>query len=387
MDKDPGAKDRRPLRKWAVNLSLVGIGCLVAVILVESALRWYNPFPFRIRLGKIVLLTNITFTTENHHIKKLSRQIIHSKNSLGLRGDPPPRDFRQYLTIITVGGSTTECFYLADGHAWPDILGKLLQRDFRRLWINNAGLDGHSTFGHLQLMTDYLIKLQPKCVLFMVGINDIGREDLSAHDQNLSGLDVIQRKSGLWARAARYSEFCSLLVNLSRYLQGYRRGLVHQEIILENQEHLGRVDQEWETGTITMHREKYLEPFALRLRQLLHLTREHGIIPVLITQPALHGDAIDPTTGVDLANIRISGDYRGKLLWDILELYNGVTRQVGRETKTPVIDLASKMPKDSRYYYDYFHLTDEGAAKVAEIIDHQLSPFLAMRFPEFQRHH
>ena len=84
---------------------------------------------------------------------------MHTKNSLGFRGAPPPRDFPDYLTIITIGGSTTECFYLSDGRTWPDLLGQNLSREFNRVWVNNAGLDGATTYRHLILMEDYVVTL------------------------------------------------------------------------------------------------------------------------------------------------------------------------------------------------------------------------------------
>ncbi len=33
-----------------------------------------------------------------------------------------------------------------------------------------------------------------------------------------------------------------------------------------------------------------------------------------------------------------------------------------------LIDLAKSMPKDSRYFYDYLHFTNEGAVRVGDII-------------------
>ena len=75
-----------------------------------------------------------------------------------------PKTFEDYLTIIAVGGSTTECFLIADGQDWPAILGEKLKKSFNLVWINNAGLDGHSTFGHNVLMKDYIVKIKPKVV-------------------------------------------------------------------------------------------------------------------------------------------------------------------------------------------------------------------------------
>ncbi len=75
----------------------------------------------------------------------------------------------------------------------------------------------------------------------------------------------------------------------------------------------------------------------------------------------------------------------GALGWEVLELYNAVTRKVGRENGVLVIDLAREMPKDFRYYFDLMHYTNAGADKVADLIAGQLTPFLAQKFPQYYR--
>ena len=60
----------------------------------------------------------------------------------------------------------------------------------------------------------------------------------------------------------------------------------------------------------------------------------------------------------------------------MLEIYNDVTRAVGREQRALVIDLARALPKDSAYFYDWTHFTNEGAERVAEILNQALVPWL-----------
>ena len=69
--------------------------------------------------------------------------------------------------------------------------------------------------------------------------------------------------------------------------------------------------------------------------------------------------------------------------WEVLELYNDVVRQRGREAGVLVIDLAREMPKNSAYYYDLMHYTNAGAALVADIVAAHLTPFLAKKFPAY----
>ncbi len=100
---------------------------------------------------------------------------------------------------------------------------------------------------------------------------------------------------------------------------------------------------------------------------------------MFITQPALFGNAIDEVTGVDLGKIAVD-DNNGQTQWEMLELYNEALRRVGERQGVLVIDLAGKMPKSSRYFYDFYHFNNEGSEKVAEIIYNDLSPFLAQKF-------
>ena len=72
-----------------------------------------------------------------------------------------------YLSLITIGGSTTECFYLSDGKTWTELLGLRLARDFPKVWINNAGLDGATTYRHLILLEDYVVQLKPNLGVFL----------------------------------------------------------------------------------------------------------------------------------------------------------------------------------------------------------------------------
>jgi hypothetical protein len=113
-----------------------------------------------------------------------------------------------------------------------------------------------------------------------------------------------------------------------------------------------------------------------------------NILPVFITQPNQFGVGKDSLTGADLALFPADpGDrhMNGKLMWDMLEAYNNVTRSVGAQKQLPVIDLASLLPKNSLYFYDMSHFTNEGAEKVAAILASGLMPVLDSHFPGYRR--
>jgi lysophospholipase L1-like esterase len=364
------------------NLGVLLGGGLVALLVLEVLLRVYNPLEIRFKPDRIVLPVHKRYAFDNTEKfpTNLPKTTIHTKNGLGFRGDPPPRDFQDYLTIITIGGSTTECFYLSDGRTWPDLLGRQLSREFNRVWVNNAGLDGATTYRHLILMEDYVVKLRPKVVLFLIGINDVGAGDIAAAEQR-RGHDLRH----LWHALLYRSEVYALGENLFRYFMAQSRGLHHSEIDVRKVgtlEHLpasaaAKMLQDYETNSLPF--------FAQRLEKLVKVCRDHGIEPVFITQPTLYGPEVDPVTGVALSAVKLGDDLNGGLMFKAVELYNEVTRRESQAHGVLLIDLARELPRNSAYYYDYLHYTEPGAAEVARIIDERLSPFLAARYPAFKK--
>jgi len=370
------------------NLLVLFISLILVLGFCELILRVYNPLGFRIKGNKIILPINKKEII--HHeggLGKLDRVVVHQRNSLGFRGPEPPADFANGLTIVTVGGSTTECFDLAEDKTWPQALAMKLMPDFQQLWLNNAGLSGNSTYGHYILMQDYLVKLKPKVVLFLVGINDVGIRGERDFDERIHGLNFRSLERFL-ASTAVHSELATAALNLYRFYFPKSTMINNQNDPQEtdlNKLLPFTVSQAAQAVIIKDHQDHYLEPYKKRLEQLIVICREHNITPVLLTQPVLYGNNVDPATGVDLGDKFVAKDMNGATAWKVLELYNDVTRQVGGEQGVLVIDLARQMPKDSRYYYDLMHFTNTGADKLADLIAAQLTPFLAQKFPQYYK--
>jgi lysophospholipase L1-like esterase len=367
-------------------LLLLGVG--LSLGLLELALRVFNPLGARLWGDRIVLQPNSSQTITNVRNPRLDPTIHFSRNSLGFRGPEPPRDFADSLTLLAVGGSTTECWYLSDGKDWPAVLGRRLAERFSDAWVNNAGMEGHSTFGHLLLLDQWIVKLRPKIVLFLVGINDVEREDLKAGDRALAAGEPADRWDALVGAAARHSAVVATLVNLGRSRRAERLNLTHGDVRLRRLPPLP-LKPEQRRNTLLLHEQRYVPGFRQRVERLLAASRAGGIEPVLVTQPALYGEGLDDVTGVDLAKVTVDNDpehlLNGSLAWRVLELYNDTSRAIGREQGVFVVDLARRLPKSSRYFYDFVHLTNEGAEAVGDLVAQELCPFLAERFADKAR--
>jgi len=338
------------------NISLLFASILFCFIIFEILLRFYNPFATRIRGNKILLPVYHKYVIENKETDKLDSPIIYTRNSIGFRGEEPPDNLNEHLSIITVGGSTTECLYLSDDKTWSYLLGKRLKETFGPLWLNNAGLDGHSTFGHIILLQDYLVELKPKIVLFLIGLNDIGSTKCPIFEKDDDPKDILARKS----------EVASFLLNSYRVIKAKSKQLGHTIMNLQEAETISFSEEEIQKE-LTRYEKDYIKSYETRLLKIIEISRKNKIDPIFVTQPFLLGDVVDEYTGIYLGDIK-HGEHSGIFSWRILDLYNRATKRIAEENDVFVIDLANKLPKNSEYFYDYLHYSNKGAVKISEIL-------------------
>ncbi len=360
------------------NIGYILFLIIFTLVALEIILHFYNPWASRVKGNKIILPVNKVYNIDGGDRPRFDKKIFHSKNSLGFRGAEKPANFDNHLSIITVGGSTTECFFLSDDRTWQFHLEQKLKSKFKDIWVNNAGLDGHSTFGHQILLDDYITKIKPKIILFLVGVNDVGREDLKDHDKN----NLIEA-SVTWSDwLAKRSELFNLILTYKRAKAAEGRGGGHINLNFAQMGTLPLSDDKIKSE-LAKHAEM-VKNFKRRLLKLVETCHQVGIEPILLTQPTIVGKGFDELTGTDLENIRVDDQTNGKLYWLTVELYNQQTRDVGMETNSKVVDLSNLLPKSSLYFYDTNHYTNEGAAKISEISDEQLTPHLKENYSSFE---
>ncbi|UCD55384.1 MAG: SGNH/GDSL hydrolase family protein [Candidatus Omnitrophota bacterium] len=368
------------MKNASKNIALFIFSMFLCFIVLEVSLRIYNPFQWRIKRNKIILPVNRVYVFDNIKIDKLDKKITHTKNSLGFRGENPPKDLNDYLSIIIVGGSTAECFYLSDNKAWPYLTSQKLKKTYEPIWLNNAGLAGHSTFGHLILLKDYLTELKPKIIIFMIGANDIARDDLNRYDK----VTLRGRYSSLKNFIVKNSEVAFATANVVRVFKAQKMGVTHRSLNIAESDKL-EISKEKIESELKRHKKEYVDAYKKRLLQIISTSRENGIEPIFVTQPMLCGDEVDNFTGVYLGNVKISDSINGKLYWKVTELYNNATEEIANRTGTFVIDLANKMPKNSLYFYDNWHYTNEGAEKASKIVYAELNKYLDRNYEVFKK--
>lgn len=349
------------------NLLTLLFGCLVALVVLEVGLRLFNPFEMRVRGDRIVLQSNVEWHYAPPEGSQLDANILHRKNNIGFRGE----DFdasKDALRVFAVGGSTTECIFLSEGKTWVDFLGRRLSDHFPNLWLNNAGFDGHSTYGHRILVADHIARYQPDLLIFMVGVNDVGLTDLKKSERSMLKTIV------------RHSETVNLIQALRSAARAKHRGIWHNTSGLSEDWLVSwEIEQETIAATVSYARAHESE-YRARITELVRQARSMGAEVALVTQPVLYGGGVDEPTGLDLGLIYVDG-VDGNTAWGMLEGYNDMTRAVAREQGVLLIDLALLLPKTSTYFYDTIHFTNEGAEKVGMEVYRALCPYMVDLFP------
>jgi len=361
-------------RRVALNVGLLIFSIALSFILLEGALRIYNPVNQTVKGDTVVPPVNYDEVRRYSNDEGLAPEVHIHQNSIGFRGADPPADLADRLSIITVGGSTTRSVGQSDDRTWTALLGDGVADCFNRTWINNAGFEGHTSFAHIDLIRNYINQVHPKVVVMLIGANEVfagGARIVEYHSLNLDG-----GLRGFVKNILFRSEVVNLGMTLYRSFLAWNAGLNRGSSWTYMD---GPAMPSGGEAKLAVARD--LQPaYAERLRLMIRLLREGQVIPVLMTQPTLAGIGQDPTTGKELSRLR-----GGQFFYQAFEIYNNTMRQVAQTETVKIIDLAQSMPKDTKYYYDYMHYTDVGARKVAQLATIDLLPYLEHEFPSFKK--
>ncbi len=264
---------------------LFGLG--IALLLCEIILRIYNPFPFALQKGKLVIPANQSRVYENKWISRLDKKIYYSRNSLGFRGPEMPAMDSNWLSLITIGGSTTACTFLSDSCTWPFLLEKKLKSVYPQTWLNNAGIDGHSSFGHMLMLRDHVLPLKPDYVIFLMGINDTETNQSVEFDEMTEKKIHTRSVKSFFKSLLNYSELGRTAFSFYHVSIAYKKGLFHQEIDVKK-----LVDHPLPDSIFVnriRRQEQFLKGYKERTDSIITMCLNAGVKPVFLTQPSLFG--------------------------------------------------------------------------------------------------
>jgi len=339
----------------AVNALVLAAG-IVAVELIFGG--WLDPR----QLNRLNLITDQAYRHDVSGLYAADKPYItYSRDKYGLRGAYASPD---KIRILTLGGSTTDQRYIADGETWQDVLQRKFQQAGLAVPVANAGVDGQSTFGHIADFKWWfpdIPGLAPEFVLFYVGINDYHIDAAERFDRLVSDgknpdiADRIRENSAIW--------------NLYRTLHGVYNALVVSRI----------GHQRVKFGELKWVREPLqrdyafmaprLAAYAERLRLLADLTRKMGATPIFVSQPTRHYRF----TAQGIEGWAEATPYDGRRIngvdfYHLMRALDGAARAVAAEKGAIFVDLAQRSEWADGDFYDLVHMTPQGAAKVGQFL-------------------
>ena len=339
------------LKTLAINAAVLFTGIL---ILELSLGEWLNTG----RLNRLNIHKDREFRYDVSGLYEDPDPIItYSTDEYGLRGSHATAD---NIDLLTVGGSTTEQRLIRDGATWQDVLQQQFEQTGIHVIVANAGVDGQSTYGHIKNFKWWfndIPGLAPDYILFYVGINDFHKEAGDEYDVLLEDFNLgqsIKDNSAIWylIRTIRGTYFARV------------RKLVHQPIDFN--------ELQW-TQKARHENHEFMKPrldaYANRLRILADLSQELGAAPIFVSQPTRHY-RVSPA-GIEGHSRTGSYDghkYNGVDYYHMIRRLDAVTKAVAIEKNAIFVDLGGHADWTDTDFYDYSHMTPQGAIKVGTLL-------------------
>lgn len=215
--------------------------------------------------------------------------------------------------IVFIGGSTTECYYVAEQNRFPAVVGKQLsEKRHEKINTYNSGVSANDTLHGLNILLNKVLPMKPDVVVLMENINDL----------------VVLRSQGTYW----YGD------SVKSHIQTGKNVFTRAELPPHPE--------------LTMSDHAMLNAFKKNLQTFVAICRIHDIQPILMTQ----------------AN-RVDDD-------PLYHRFNEVIRSFQNEG-VKVIDLAKLIPASTENMYDHYHYTDKGSLLAAEHVTEALNNALS----------
>jgi lysophospholipase L1-like esterase len=280
------------------------------------------------------------------------------------------------LTLVFLGGSTTECVYVEEQNRFPYLAGRLLEKQ-TGLKVNsyNAGRSGNNSLHSINILMNKVVNLKPDIVVMMHNINDLAilMYEKTYWNTNPSRSPLQERLPtfktvGQDLRQTFYLVRDLTFPYLSRELK---------KIFAFGSKGKGDEFRQERGKKITIDQDLLVREFSLNLQTFINICRARGIIPVLMTQPSRLTEHPDPLIRKMMHNLEVSQGITYGAFKGALDRLNRAIREVGAKNQVLVIDLAGEIPPVKANIVDVAHFNDRGSRLVAARIAAALRPAIA----------
>ncbi|WP_299438758.1 SGNH/GDSL hydrolase family protein [uncultured Aquimarina sp.] len=321
------------------------------------------------------------FEVDSTSLKGVSGPTQFSINKDGHRGKP--YDFNADYHILTIGGSTTECFYLSENETWPFLLEKQLTNStHKKVWVGNLGKSGLNSRHHIAQM-EYLVPTFPKIdlIIILVGANDLLRELKYSPNYNPLTSSEVMKTTFVHYPSDSINGF-PYSFKLVQLISGqnqlfFSKRTTHLDINGSNT-NVFRNNRSSTKELIEKvpNMEESLDRYENNINKIVELSEKLNIKIVFVNQPTLWKNNM---TNSEIQSLWLgaNGDYTKKgqsyfshkVLRNCMDQLNKRLEQSLEKRSVDLIDLDSKLEKSMNYFYDGMHFNERGAKKVSEILE------------------
>ncbi|PYN31186.1 MAG: hypothetical protein DMD98_17545 [Candidatus Rokuibacteriota bacterium] len=328
--------------------------------------------------------THVVFRPDPEVFSGVSGVAHFHVNELGLRGPTLDRAGSAYK-IVAVGGSTTLSLMLDGSKTWPEQLMQEMnaRQQGTRVWVGNAGVNGHTAVHHLTMLRHLTILAQADLILILCGLNDL---------QNTLAFEGASTQAQVQKSADQYRDYllagAAAPFPLYRHLRLYRFARKATDWLIERASSEQRQEL-WDAMALrsrraagpvsaipdlTSGREEYRQRLHTLAAECTRLRRRC----VFLTQPTIWRSDLQADVEKLLLFGWVGPKFRPRGYVSVPELsrgmdsYNQVMLDVCRANNLECYDLAAALPKDASVFYDDAHFTENGARLVARSISRHL---------------
>ncbi|MHC1751584.1 SGNH/GDSL hydrolase family protein [Humidesulfovibrio sp.] len=261
------------------------------------------------------------------------------------------------LSIVFLGGSTTECHFMDEDARFPYLVGRSLETSLgKRVNSYNTGRAGNSSLHSNLLLQAKVLPMRPRVAVLMECINDLTFLAVLGDYWSASATrGIVQNKDYNFAK--RW---------ISEHIVGHKTAPP-----VQNDEFSGS-----RSPAANLSPQAVSSSFRKNVELFVFLCKQHGITPVLMTQFNRFTPELAPNLRRQMQPVY---DDWGISYEQYLANYNALNdtlRQVAKEQNLLLIDLDRMVPKTKDSMYDVVHLNENGSRLVADLIAKALEPTL-----------
>ena len=290
---------------------------------------------------------------------------------------PSKRYANPDMSIVFLGGSTTECRYVAEEHRFPYLAGVLLEQQ-TRIKINsyNAARGGNNSLHSLDILLNKVFPIKPDIVVMLHNINDLVvllYESSYWNDKPSKSVifDINKEIDANFYKIIR-DRYIPNLAAAMRNLDKSLRSLYKSD--KKSSDEFANIRGKH----LTVDKSAMIDQFEMNLQSFIYLCKARNIIPVLMTMPSRFKEKPDQIILDTFKNVTIEyAQFR-----ELFDLFNNSILKKAHENNIMVIDLAKEIPQEKEFMSDVVHYTDKGARKIADIISGRLKPVVNTRIKQ-----